>query len=204
MTRWPRPTGRTALRMVILSIGLLILSNVVATVFWHLDGGVGLLDLDGGANLAQPWAAIDLQPPGTPQRTLAILASYGPAARTAHAIILMTLDLAFPPTLALTGWIVAGWASRTWPAAARSAAMLVAGLASSAYLVLDLGENLTELILLAGRSGAAADLLPLLTGAKSQAFAAMAASAVALAAIHGLGRVRARRGSSAGVGAEQP
>ncbi len=185
MNQWTRPTGRRTLAVAATVVALLVASNISATIFWHLTGGVGLLDLDGGQNLTHPGTAQPLPAPGTPARTLAILSAYGPHARLAHTLLLCSLDLVFPAAVATMGWTTIAWARTRWTARARRSALIVAGAMSLSYLLADWGENLTELLLLSGRRGRVVDLLPHLTAIKLKAFTVMLATMLAAAALRG-------------------
>lgn len=192
MSTWRNPDGRRSLAVLGAAVGLVVISNITATIFWHLAGGVGLLDLDGGANLLHPAAGPQLPAPGTPARILAILASYTPHDRLIHDLLLCTLDLVFPPLLGLTGWTTIAWASRAWPVRRRAGARLIGATLALAYLSADWAENVTELLLLAGHRGNVVSVLPHLTNAKLDLFAVMAAATLAAVATHALVRTRTR------------
>jgi hypothetical protein len=186
MNRWTRPTGRRALAVTGTVLALLVASNISATIFWHLTGGVGLLDLDGGENLAQPGTAQPLPAHGTPARVLALLSAYGPHARLAHTLLLCSLDLVFPAAVATMGWTAIAWAGTRATAPVRRGTLIVAGAVSLTYLLADWGENLTELLLLSDRRGPAVDLLPHLTAIKLEAIAVMLATMLAATALRRL------------------
>lgn len=114
--------------------------NVAATVFYHSTGGLGLLDLGGGANL------FDGRPAYTPAGAHALLAGYGPAGRTHHTVLLLTADLAFPAIVAWFGTLALRHAARLagLPPAGRRWLVLL----PLAYLVSDYTENGLELVLL--------------------------------------------------------
>lgn len=177
LTGWVRPSGRRVLAVLGAFCGLLALSNVVGTIFWHSTGGVGILDIDGGANLFQPDTGRQFPPKGTGLRVLAILGSYDANARLAHAVMTCTLDLLLPLSIAALCWVgvVWGWSSRgrvsQW-------VRIVAGLLSIAYLVSDWGENCLELYLLGGGRGAAVDILPVTSQVKLVLFGVVAAAVV--------------------------
>jgi len=179
-------------------IGLAVISNISATFFFHLTGGVGLLDLDGGANLLHPSAGRTLPPAGTPDRILAILTAYSSQARMVHSVLLCTLDLVFPPALALTGWTTIAWATKMWSPRWRTGAHLTGATLALAYLCADWAENVTELFLLAGHRGIAVTALPHLTATKLDVFALLAVVALGAAAVDGLRRRQAGSGGSHG------
>jgi hypothetical protein len=175
------------------AVGLALVSNLVATLFWQRTGGVGLLDLDGGANLLHPEAGRPLPPAGTAERTLAIVTAYTGGARVAHAVLLCTLDLVFPLALAAAGWTTIARAAGSWSPRWRTAALVAGAGLALAYLGADWGENVTELLLLAGRRGAAVTTLPHLSALKLQVFAVMALAMLAATGVSALGGARRRR-----------
>jgi hypothetical protein len=193
VTTWRNPGGRRALTVLGATIGLAVISNITATIFWHLTGGIGLLDLDGGANLLHPAAARPLPAPGTAERIQAILAAYTPHTRLIHAALLCSLDLLFPPLIGLTGWTTIAWASRSWAGRWHTAARLLGVALALGYLCTDWAENATELLLLTGHRGNAVRTLPHLTSGKLNVVAVLAAVAVATVAAQALIRARARR-----------
>lgn len=202
MKGWLHPSGRRVLATVGGAVALLVLSNVSATIFWRLNGGVGLLDLDGGENLFQPDTAQAFPTKGTSTRVLAILAAYSPNARLMHTVALCSLDLVFPAAVALMGWVTIAWACSRPDRDTPRWCLAVAGVLSLSYLVTDWGENLTELALLWGRRGAAVDLLPTLSALKLEMFAvvvmAMAAAILARAVRRLTGPPRQPKVASAG------
>jgi hypothetical protein len=175
---WKDPSGRRTLTVLGATIGLAVISNLTATIFWHLTGGVGLLDLDGGANLLHPGAARPLPAPGTAERIQAILAAYTPHTRLIHAALLGSLDLVFPPLIGLTGWTTIAWASRSWAGRRRITARLLGAALALGYLGTDWAENATELLLLTGHRGRAVQALPHLTTGKLNVVAVLAAVAL--------------------------
>jgi hypothetical protein len=193
VTAWRNPDGRRALTVLGVTVGLAVISNITATIFWHLTGGVGLLDLDGGANLLQPAAAHPLPAAGTPTRVRAILAAYTPQARLIHAVLLCTLDLAFPLLIGLTGWTTIAWASRTWTGHWRTGVRLSGAALALTYSCVDWAENVTELLLLAGRRGELVRVLPHLAAGKLTVVAVMAAAAIVVVTVRAVVRSRARR-----------
>jgi hypothetical protein len=185
MRSWMHPSGRHALWSVGIFAVLLVASNVSATLFWQFAGGVGLLDLDGGANLFQPEAALQLPPKATPARVLAILAAYSANARLAHALALVSLDLLFPAAVAVMAWATIVWAcgrpGRDEPRWCR----LAAGILAVAYLVSDWGENVIELLILAGVRGGLAEALTIVSAAKMGVFATVAVAMGVAALVRG-------------------
>lgn len=175
---WANPSGRRALNVLGVTAILVVISNISATAFWHLNGGVGLLDLDGAANLLQPAVAHPVPAPGSPARIEAVLALYTPAARFVHVLLLCTLDLVFPPLLGFAGWTTIAWASRSMKTRWRTGARLLGAALAVAYPCADWSENMTELLLLSGYRGAAVDVLPHLTTAKLNALIVMAVVAI--------------------------
>lgn len=165
LTGWARPSGRRVLVVLGAFVGLLAASNVAGTIFWQSTGGVGILDIDGGANLFQPDTARPFPPKGTGLRVLAILGSYDLNARLAHGVMTCTLDLLLPLSIAALCWVgvVWGWSSR---GEAPGWVRVGAGLVAVAYLVSDWGENCLELYLLTGGRGAAIDVLPVVSQVK--------------------------------------
>jgi hypothetical protein len=166
-----RPTGRVAITATVLALTLLVVSNVAASLFWTAAGGVGLLDLSGGANLLDPHAAIAL-PASGPERLLAIRDAYTPAAAQVHAWLLCTLDLVFPAAIGLMGWSVVAWASHLLPRRPQRVLRALGATAGIFYPAADWTENVLELALLAGHDGAATSLV-IVTPAKTAVFAAM-------------------------------
>ncbi len=170
LTGWARPSGRRVLAVLGAFVGLLVLSSVLATAFWWSTGGVGILDLDGGANLFQQDTRRPFPPKGTGLRVLAILSSYDATARLTHAVMTCTLDLLFPLSIAALCWVgvVWGWSGR---GDAPRGVRVGAGLLALVYLVSDWGENCLELYVLGGGRGAALGILPVVSQLKLGLFA---------------------------------
>lgn len=173
LTGWARPSGRRVLAVLGVFVGLFVVSSIGATVFWSSTGGVGILDIDGGANLFQPDTARPFPPKGTGLRVLAILASYDAGARLAHIVMTCTLDLLLPLSIAALCWVgvVWAWGRARW-------VRVAAGTLAIAYLLVDWGENCLELYLLAGGRGAAVDVLPVVSQLKLVLFALVAAASI--------------------------
>jgi len=166
-----RPSGRLAITATLLALTLLVVSNVAATLFWTSAGGVGLLDLSGGANLLDPHTTIAL-PASGPERLLAIRDAYSSSATTAHAWLLCTVDLAFPAAIGLMGWSVVAWASHPLPGRRRRAFQVLGATVAICYPVADWTENILELALLAGHDSAAT-LVVAVTSIKMAVFGAV-------------------------------
>lgn len=140
---------------------------------------------------------MQLPPAATPARVLAILAAYGDNARIVHALALVPLDLLFPAAVAVMAWATIVWACgrpcRDEPRWCR----LAAGLLAVAYLVSDRGENVIELLLLAGVRGGLAEALTIVSAAKMGVFAtvavAMGIAALARGAVGLLAWAKRRR-----------
>lgn len=173
LTRWARPSGRRVLAVLGVFVGLFVVSSIGATAFWSSTGGVGILDIDGGANLFQPDTARPFPPKGTGLRVLAILASYDATARLAHVVMTCTLDLLLPLSIAALCWVgvVWAWGRARW-------VRVAAGTLAISYLLVDWGENCLELYLLAGGRGAAVDVLPVVSQLKLVLFALVAAAII--------------------------
>ena len=161
----PRSAGTVAALTVGLFVALMAVSNIAASLFWDFTGGLGLLDLDGGRNIAQPEAGVELSAQGTPERISELLGLYSSEARGVHAAITLTLDLVFPLALALSGVAVTRWfAGRL--IRGRRAVLIAGAVIAWTYAAVDWSENLVELLLLAGASNALVVPLTVLTAVK--------------------------------------
>jgi hypothetical protein len=136
-----RESRRVLVSLAALLVGLVVV-NVIATMFYRSTGGFGYLDLNGGANL------LDSRPAYTPAGAHALLAGYGAAGRTRHAVLILATDIAFPAVLALFGALATRHSTRLAgvPEAARRWLILL----PLAYLASDYAENGLELALLRG------------------------------------------------------
>jgi len=166
-----RPTGRLAAIVTTLTVILLVVSNVAASLYWRSAGGVGLLDLSGGMNLFDPHTAITL-PASGPERLLAIRDAYSHSAAVAHVWLLCTLDLVFPAMVGLMGWSVVAWASRALPRRRALTLGVLGATVAILYPLTDWTENVLELALLAGHDRAATFLVTV-TPLKTAVFAAV-------------------------------
>ena len=169
-----RPTGRVALWLTGVAVLLFVVSNVMATWFWHQAGGVGLLDTDGGANLFSASTAISLPPAGTADRVLAIAHAYSSSMATTHIWLTCSLDLIFPLAVALMGWTVVAWAVRPLKSAPlRKGLSVIGAVLAVSYLVADWSENASEVLILTG-ADALASIKPYLSQGKMTIFGALA------------------------------
>lgn len=161
------PRGRTAGLLAASAALLLLVSNLVATAFWTASGGLGLLDLDGGANLLQPDPAPAMPPGGTADRVLALVAGYPPESVVIHTVLLLSLDVLTPLAIAATIATVPAWAARGLPRAPRLALTGLALTLAVVSVTADLGENVLELIALHSDPHRVAALLPPVAAVKT-------------------------------------
>jgi hypothetical protein len=149
------PSGALVLATAAATLLQLLAANIMSTVFWHLAGGVGELDLDGGANLFHAATKIPLPPAGTPQRLIAIVHAYPASAVALHTWLTCSLDFVLPPTVALLAWVTLRWSANRVSGTPRTILTITGGVLAVAYLLADWTENVLELLLLTGVSATA-------------------------------------------------
>lgn len=132
-------TGTNVLCALTVFLLALLAMNMAATKFYETNGGYGLLDLGGGANLLRDGGSF------TPAQAYAIISRYGASGIT-HYYALLIADIFFPLSLGLFALLSKAWAlGRIEPQRPRRYLLLLVPLA---YTLCDWMENLGILTLL--------------------------------------------------------
>ena len=134
-------TGRCVLAGLGLVCALLVVANVLGTIFYHGNGGRGFLDFRGAAN------ALTQSDPYTAERALDLVFAWGPAGRRAQLMFTVLLDAALPAAGLVFSVLALLHATRHLgvPSWLRYGVLTV----PAAYLLTDYGENvgITVLVL---------------------------------------------------------